>query len=194
MTFGDKLINLRKQRKLTQDECAEKIGVTRQTVSNWELNRTKPDLEQLKGISKFYKISLDELVDNEATEKVSSIEKNVLPEGYTSTIFNYREVNNREQDLIACIERKEIDSAYAYSGYNVTKKCVHLMCSKSYRIYHDSINLIQKNLETIINVFNDPSKPIRIICLGIGDGSKDAVILKKIIQEKKRIRFGILGF
>jgi len=79
MTFGDKLISLRKKSKMTQDESADELGVTRQTVSNWELNQTKPDMEQLKGLSKLYKISLDELVDNNIketlTEKVSNVEK-----------------------------------------------------------------------------------------------------------------------
>ena len=65
MTFGDKLIELRKQNNMTQENLAEKLNVTRQTISNWELNQTKPDLDQLKSMSQFYMISIDELVDNE---------------------------------------------------------------------------------------------------------------------------------
>ncbi|MCL2354669.1 MAG: helix-turn-helix domain-containing protein [Oscillospiraceae bacterium] len=65
MTFGDKLIELRKQSNMTQENLAEKLNVTRQTISNWELNQTKPDLDQLKSMSQFYMISIDELVDNE---------------------------------------------------------------------------------------------------------------------------------
>jgi len=75
MGFGDKLINLRKQNKMTQEEMAEKLGITRQTVSNWELNQTKPDLEQLMGISRLYNISLDELANNtvaKSSNKVST--------------------------------------------------------------------------------------------------------------------------
>jgi len=78
-TFGEKLLDLRKESKMTQEELADNLGVTRQTVSNWELNQTKPDLDQLKGLSKVYKISLDELVDNNVkellTERVSNVEK-----------------------------------------------------------------------------------------------------------------------
>ena len=80
MTLGEKLVNLRKQHnKMTQEELAEKLGITRQTIFNWESNQTKPDLDQLKGLSKLYKISIDELVDNEIkdilTERVSNVEK-----------------------------------------------------------------------------------------------------------------------
>lgn len=79
MILGNKLIGLRKENKMTQEEIADKLGVTRQTVSNWELNQTKPDLDQLKEISRIYKISIDELVDNNVkevlSEKVSNVEK-----------------------------------------------------------------------------------------------------------------------
>lgn len=68
MTFGQNLINLRKQNKMTQEDVAEKLDITRQTVSNWELNQTNPNLEQLKDLSKLYKISLDKLVDNNINE------------------------------------------------------------------------------------------------------------------------------
>lgn len=70
MTFGENLINLRKKNKMTQEEVAEKLDITRQTVSNWELNQTKPDLDQLKQLSALYKISIDELV-------YSDIQKNI---------------------------------------------------------------------------------------------------------------------
>jgi len=79
MNLGDKLLKLRKEAKLSQENVAEILGVTRQTVSNWELNQTTPDLEQAKELSKIYKTSLDELVENDVktilTEKVSNVEK-----------------------------------------------------------------------------------------------------------------------
>ena len=79
MTIGDKLVELRKQKNLTQENVAETLNVTRQTISNWELGQTIPDLEQAKALSKLYKISLDELVDNDVkevlSEKISNTEK-----------------------------------------------------------------------------------------------------------------------
>ena len=65
MSVGNKIYELRKENKLSQEKLAEKIGVTRQTISNWELNESSPDLKQAKELSSIFSISLDELVDND---------------------------------------------------------------------------------------------------------------------------------
>lgn len=79
MDLGNKIVELRKKENLSQEELAEKIGVTRQTISKWELNETAPDIKQAKELSKIFKISLDELVNNDVknllVEKVSNTEK-----------------------------------------------------------------------------------------------------------------------
>ena len=62
MNLGKKLFELRKSKHLSQEQVAEKLHVTRQTVSNWELGETTPDLNQAKELAKFYSISLDDLV------------------------------------------------------------------------------------------------------------------------------------
>lgn len=64
MSIGEKIISLRKKYNLTQEKLAEKIGISRQTLSNWESNITSPDLSQAKLLSKHLKISLDELANN----------------------------------------------------------------------------------------------------------------------------------
>lgn len=77
--LGDKILKLRKKQGLSQEQLGEKINVTRQTISNWELNETAPNPEQLKLLSKSLNISIDELLDNEVKsileEKVSNTEK-----------------------------------------------------------------------------------------------------------------------
>ena len=79
MNLGKKIINLRKKEKMTQENLAEVLGVTRQTISNWELNSTKPDIIQLKELSKIFHISIDELLDNDIKnlfiDKVNKTEK-----------------------------------------------------------------------------------------------------------------------
>lgn len=65
MSIGSKILELRKGEKLSQEKLAEKIGVTRQTISNWELNESSPDLKQARELSRIFSISLDELVDND---------------------------------------------------------------------------------------------------------------------------------
>ena len=67
MNLKDKLTKLRKDNNLTQDELAEKLYISRQTISNWENGRTYPDIETLILISNKFNISLDDLLktDNE---------------------------------------------------------------------------------------------------------------------------------
>ncbi|MGX6979270.1 helix-turn-helix domain-containing protein [Vagococcus elongatus] len=62
MELSQKLKNRRKEIKLTQEEVAEKIHVSRQTISNWETGRTLPDINSLVMISNVYEISLDKLI------------------------------------------------------------------------------------------------------------------------------------
>jgi len=64
MSLGENILKLRKQKGLSQEELGDKIKVTRQTISNWELNETSPNPEQLKLLSKELKVSIDELLDN----------------------------------------------------------------------------------------------------------------------------------
>ena len=60
---GENIKKMRKKLKITQDELAEKLSVTRQAVSNWENGKTEPDIETLTNISQIFDISIDELVD-----------------------------------------------------------------------------------------------------------------------------------
>ena len=62
MEIGAKLRQARQQRGLTQEELAERLGLSRQTISNWENQRSFPDIVSLIAISELYGLSLDELV------------------------------------------------------------------------------------------------------------------------------------
>lgn len=65
MKFEEKLIILRKQKLLSQEGLAEKLDVTRQTVSKWELGQSKPDMDKLTAISKLFDVSIDTLTNDE---------------------------------------------------------------------------------------------------------------------------------
>lgn len=79
MTLGEKLYQLRKNSNLTQEQLSEKVGVSRQTISKWELDETAPDIKQAQLLSRIFNISLDELTGNDTKEviyeKVSNTEK-----------------------------------------------------------------------------------------------------------------------
>ena len=79
MNLGEKIYELRKKKGLSQEQLGEKVNVTRQTISNWELGETAPNPEQLKLLSKSLDISIDELLDNDIRNtlvaKVSNTER-----------------------------------------------------------------------------------------------------------------------
>jgi len=77
MNLGCKFAKLRKERGLSQEELAESLNVTRQTISKWELNETSPNINQAKEISKLFNVSLDELVGNNINDiLIAKINKN----------------------------------------------------------------------------------------------------------------------
>lgn len=63
MSLGNNLFNARKKSGLSQEAVAEKLGVSRQTISKWETDETLPDIRQSKKLSALYRLTLDELVD-----------------------------------------------------------------------------------------------------------------------------------
>jgi transcriptional regulator with XRE-family HTH domain len=65
MEFNEKLQELRKRKGLTQEELAELLYVSRTAISKWESGRGFPNIESLKAISKFFSVSLDELLSGE---------------------------------------------------------------------------------------------------------------------------------
>ena len=66
--FGSFLKELRKEHGLTQEELAEKLGVTNRTVSRWETGSNIPDIDILIYLSEFYQVDLKELLDGEKKE------------------------------------------------------------------------------------------------------------------------------
>lgn len=69
MTFAEKLKSIRKQAGMSQEQLAEKLGVSRQAVTKWETDAGIPDIENLMAISVLFDISIDELLSNEREAK-----------------------------------------------------------------------------------------------------------------------------
>jgi transcriptional regulator with XRE-family HTH domain len=63
MNLGNNLFQARKRTGLSQEIVAEKLGVSRQTISKWETDETVPDIYQSKQLAKLYHLSLDELIE-----------------------------------------------------------------------------------------------------------------------------------
>ncbi|MBP1550655.1 MAG: helix-turn-helix transcriptional regulator [Oscillospiraceae bacterium] len=78
--LGEKLITLRKKYGYSQQELADKLSVTRQTISNWELNQGAPSLDKAVELAAIYGISLDDLAENsvQVIAKEKTEKNNVL--------------------------------------------------------------------------------------------------------------------
>ena len=62
MDLGKKIMTMRNEKNLSQEQLAEKLNVTRQTISNWENGKFYPDIDSLVNLSKFFNVSLDVLL------------------------------------------------------------------------------------------------------------------------------------
>ena len=77
MRFEEKIVELRKQKGLSQEELAERLGVSRQAVSRWELGQTLPDIVNLVQLCELFGVSADYLVKEEASKRNSAdVEEN----------------------------------------------------------------------------------------------------------------------
>ena len=96
----DNLYSLRKLNKMTQEEVAEKIGVSRQALAKWENGETLPDIEKCAQLAELYGVTLDALV-NHSREKTKL---NVPPKG--KHIFGMVTVGEKGQIVIPNAARK----------------------------------------------------------------------------------------
>lgn len=69
MNLGNNLFQARKRAGLSQEQVAEKLGVSRQTISKWETGESVPDIYQSKKLAKIYSLTLDELIEFDLNQK-----------------------------------------------------------------------------------------------------------------------------
>lgn len=99
--FKDNLIQLRKYRQMTQEELAEKVGVTRQAVAKWEAGETMPDLERSRMLAEIFEVSLDDLASYESN---ANFGMGVPPKG--KHLFGVVTVGDKGQIVIPAKARK----------------------------------------------------------------------------------------
>lgn len=87
MEFNDKLQQLRKQRNLTQEELAAALYVSRTAVSKWESGRGYPNIDSLKAVSKFFSVSVDELLSGEELISLAETESKENAERLSDLVF-----------------------------------------------------------------------------------------------------------
>ena len=107
MNLGESLLNARKSKGLTQEAAAEKLGVSRQTVSKWETGETLPDIRQSKRLAALYGVTLDELIDFDAgVREIQEVIERTTEE--TSAKIDWTKMWSRQYPILARY-REEVD-------------------------------------------------------------------------------------
>ena len=99
--FKDNLIQLRKYHRFSQEDLAEKVGVTRQAIAKWEAGETMPDLEKCRLLAEIFEVSLDDLANYESE---SNWGVGVPPKG--KHLFGVVTVGDKGQIVIPAKARK----------------------------------------------------------------------------------------
>ncbi len=102
--FKDNLVQMRKALQLTQEDIADKLGVTRQSVAKWESGETVPDLDKCKLLADTFGVSLDDLANYESDENFGL---GVPPKG--KHLFGLVTVGDKGQIVIPAKARKIFD-------------------------------------------------------------------------------------
>ncbi len=114
MAIGNNLMLARKKSGLSQEEVANKLGVSRQTISNWELDETIPDIYQTKKLAILFKISIDDLIDVSFEEKEIENTINSISEKQQEKI-NWTKVWSKKYPILAKYQEEVEINYYAQS-------------------------------------------------------------------------------
>lgn len=96
---GNKIYQLRKENNLTQDELADKLFLTRQVISKWELGNSLPNIELIIELSKLFHVSIDDLLC--LNDEAPIIDENNIFEGHSRKYILNKIINNEiKVDLI----------------------------------------------------------------------------------------------
>lgn len=123
MTLGEKIQQLRKSRGMSQEQLAEKINVSRQSISKWELNDAIPDLNKIVTLSELFSISIDELI-----KENSSFRHSLEPESINCNENKWKSSLKSEDDVNQVIQDDLLDN---YIGK---------VCSVELTSWNDGVN------------------------------------------------------
>ena len=103
-SLGDKIFELRKKSGMSQEELSYEVGVSRQTISKWESNSMKPNLDSIKSLSDIFKVPLDYLIKDELDSVVAADSIDTLSDNADNITNNHVEIDNSKM----CLKRNNI--------------------------------------------------------------------------------------
>ena len=166
MKFGENLYNLKKKQKITQEKLAEKIGVSRQSVSKWENGTAYPEMNRIFELCKIFHCKLNDLV-NENILDFDSLDKEVK--------MNVVKFNKDKQNKLKIVSKTISICSKMLQVITIIISAVMIMCmlfipsvinntnTDNERIIVADKNVMEFNLDemttnTIVNVFKEHSK------------------------------------
>lgn len=128
MNFSEKLVKLRKENKMSQEDLAASLDVSRQSVSKWESGQTYPEMDKLLAICKIFNVSLDSLTNDEIDiNNIDNKDKNVIDSffSFVKNTYNFI-VNNSLLDNTKCF----LVMMFTFLALYILKLPVNLLSEK----------------------------------------------------------------
>lgn len=140
MEFAEKLIALRKSRELTQEQLAEQINVSRQSISKWESGQVIPEVEKIVELSKVFNVTVDYLLKPSEIDELS-VKTEILEQ-------------QQKQMLVREQKRTQISKNIMYSiGIYLIFFAVYFIGHFYFEIWNASVILAELLIATAIVVF-----------------------------------------
>ena len=180
MSFSENLYELRKKEGLSQEEFAEKIDVSRQTVSKWEMGQTTPEMDKLILISKLFNVSLDELTENDVNNNYSKEQfSNKAKKDYKVIkiiivlLSIYLAISIYK--FIALSIMNNIGSSFSESSYNIV---IHQSSSEFPEAFNT--NILKVNNKVLEKSYsNNPNRPNRVEYIDIEKRERYEIVLEE---------------
>ena len=145
MELGNLILKYRKKYNLSQEDLAKEIGVTRQTISKWELNETTPDLKQAVKLAETFNIDFNKIINIIKDEET---EKGILKD----KIKNYTLILSLSLLIIIIVS---LISIFFYNyGYNKNHSTLYIVCNLNEKQYQYAISFDDTN--DVIQYEGDP--------------------------------------
>lgn len=179
MSFSENLYELRKKEGLSQEEFAEKIDVSRQTVSKWEMGQTTPEMDKLILISKLFNVSLDELTENVVNNNYSKEHfSNKTKKDYKVIkiiivlLIIYLAISIYK--FIALSIMNKIGSDFSETSYNIM---IHRSSSEFSEAFNN--NILKVNNKVLEKSYSsNPNRPHRVEYIDIEKRERYEIVLE----------------
>ncbi|MCL2637515.1 MAG: L-histidine N(alpha)-methyltransferase [Oscillospiraceae bacterium] len=92
-----------------------------------------------------------------------------------------------EEKFAECLENKQLESRFAYRRAKVTQKYIELLHSTGYTLFSHTTRLLEENVTSVTDEALNHEKTTRLISLGVGDGTKDAIIINEFLKKTRGV-------